>query len=315
MAACRAVLWIVLTVIVATAGGVIAERRDNARAGMARLALMQAMLWVLVPFVAYVNVARAQLSLDATLAIACAAAGVAAAGAIMWRLGCGPFRLPDAAVGGAIVASIQPNTAYFGLPLVAALFSHAQLSQAVVYDSLVSLPTFVLVSFSIGAHFGHATRTGWRAQLRTALLRNPVLLAVVVGLLVPETWAPEALVTPSHVAIYALLPLGFFVVGVTLGDEAKDGMLRIPPPLTPPIAAVVLLRMAFVPLVLLVVGLLFIDVPAPFYLMAAMPAGVNTVLVGHATGLDLRLTSSAIAWTTAVAIAGVTVLALVRAFV
>ena len=82
--------------------------------------------------------------------------------------------------------------------------------------------------------------------------------------------------TPSHVAVYALLPLGFFVVGVTLGDEAKDGTLRIPPPLTPPIAAVVLLRMAFVPLVLLVVGLLLIDVPAPFYLLAAMPVGINT---------------------------------------
>ena len=100
---------------------------------------------------------------------------------------------------------------------------------------------------------------------------------------------------------------------MTLGDEAKEGTLRIPPPLSPPIVAVTLLRMAFVPLVLLVVGLLFIDVPAPFYLMAAMPVGVNTVLVGHATGLDLRLTSSAIAWTTTVALAGVAVLALVRA--
>ena len=52
--------------------------------------------------------------------------------------------------------------------------------------------------------------------------------------------------------------------------------------------------------------------PAPFYVMAAMPVGVNTVLVGHATGLDLRLTSSAIAWTTVVALAAVVVLTLVR---
>src|SRR6185436_18722445 len=128
-------------------------------------------------------------------------------------------------------------------------------------------------------------------------------LAVVVALLVPDAWAPEALVQPSHLAVLALLPLGFFVVGVTLGDEAKDGMLRIPPPLTPPIAAVVVLRMAFVPLVLLIVGLTLIDVPAPFYLMAAMPVGVNTVLVGHATGLDLRLTASSIAWATSIALA------------
>jgi predicted permease len=307
------VLWIVLTVIVATAVGVAAERRDNARAHAARQALLQTMLWVLVPFVAYVNIAHAHLSLDATLSIAIAVSSIVVAGTIMWRLGRGPFALPDASVGAGVVSTIQANTAYFGLPLIAALFSHAELSQAVVYDSLVTLPMFVLGSYSVGARLGHARTGGLRAQLRTGLVRNPVLWAVVVALLVPESWAPEALVGPSHVAVYALLPLGFFVVGVTLGDEAKDGMLRIPPPLTPPIAAVVLLRMAFVPLVLLVAGLLLIDVPAPFYVLAAMPVGINTVLVGHATGLDLRLTSSAIAWTTVVALAGIVGLTLVRA--
>lgn len=308
-------LWIVLTVIVATVVGVAVERRDNARAHTLRQAILQAMLWVLVPFVAYVNIARAHLTLDATLSIAIAAASIVVAGTIMWRLARGPFALPDASTGATIVTTIQANTAYVGLPLIAALFSHAELTQAVVYDGLVSLPMFVIGSYSVGARLGHAREGGLRAQLRTGLLRNPVLWAVLAGLIVPETWAPEALVTPSHVAIYALLPLGFLVVGVTLGDEAKDGMLRIPPPLTPPIAAVVLLRMAFVPLVLLVVGLTLIDVPAPFYLMAAMPTGINTVLVGHATGLDLRLTSSAIAWTTVVALVGIAVLTVVRAVV
>jgi predicted permease len=307
------VLWIVLTVIVATAVGVTVERRDNARAHTLRQAILQAMLWVLVPFVAYVNIARAHLSLDATLSIAVAAASIVVAGTIMWRLARGPFALPDGTAGAAIVCTIQANTAYFGLPLIAALFTHAQLSQAVVYDGLVSLPMFVIGSYSVGARLGHAREGGLRAQLRTGLLRNPVLWAVALALVVPEAWAPEALVTPSHVAIYALLPLGFFVVGVTLGDEAKDGMLRIPPPLTPPIAAVVLLRMAFVPLVLLVVGQTLIDVPPPFYVMAAMPVGINTVLVGHATGLDLRLASSAIAWSTVVALLGIAVLTVVRA--
>jgi predicted permease len=307
------VLWIVLTVIVATAVGVAVERRDNALAHRLRFGVLQLMLWVLVPFVAYVNIARAHLSLDATLSIVIAAASIAVAGTIMWRLARGPFALPNASAGAAIVTTIQANTAFFGLPLIAALFSHEQLSQAVAYDGLVSLPMFVIGSYSVGARLGHAREGGLREQLRTGLVRNPVLWAVVAALVVPEAWAPEWLVTPSHVCVYALLPLGFLVVGVTLGDEAKDGMLRVPPPLSPPIVAVTLLRMAFVPLVLLVVGLLFIDVPAPFYVMGAMPVGVNTVLVGHATGLDLRLTASAIAWTTVVALAGIAVLTLVRA--
>jgi predicted permease len=308
------VLWIVLTVIVATAVGVAAERRDNARAHALRHVLLRTMLWFFLPFIVYVNVARAHLSLDALLAIAIAGAAISLAGVISWRLARGPFALPDATVGAAVVATIQANTTYFGLPLVAALFSRAQLAQAVAYDAFVTLPLFVLGAFAVGARFGHSAGQSVARQLRTAL-RNPVLLAAALALLVPETWAPEALVAPAHLLVLVQLPLGFFVVGVTLGDEAKDRVLRIPPPLTPPIATVSLLRMTFAPLVLLLAGATLIDVPTPFYVLATMPVAVNTLLVGHTTGLDLRLTSACIAWTTIVALVGVVVLTLVRALV
>ncbi|HEX5145891.1 MAG TPA: AEC family transporter [Conexibacter sp.] len=310
-----AVLLIVLTVILSTAVGVAAQRRNCERARRARHVLLRLMLWVLMPFVAYVNIARAHLSLDAVLAIAIAAGAIVVAGTISWRLARGTFRLPNATVGAAIVTTIQANTTYFGLPLVAALFSRAQLAQAVAYDGLVSLPLFVLGGFSVGARLGHAAGRGLARQMRAAVLRNPMLFALIVALLVPDSWAPEALVAPAHLMVLAQLPLGFFVVGVTLGDEADDGRMRFPPPLTRPIAAFVTLRMTFAPLVLLLVGLVLIDVPAPFYLMAAMPVAVNTVIVGHATGLDLRLTSSCIAWSTVVALAGVLALTLVRAIV
>lgn len=309
LAACRRVLAIVLTVIVAVAVGVAAERRAGVLAHRARLRVLQAMLWVLVPFVAYVNLARAHITVDAGIGIAVAAAAIATAGVLTWRITRGPLALPRPSTGAAIVCTLQANSAYLGLPLCAALFSDAELAQAVAYDALVSLPMLVIASFAVGAAFGTVGDAGLRAQLRVGILRNPVLFAVAAGLLAPDAWAPEALVTPSQLAIFALLPLGFFAVGVTLGDEAKDGTLRIPPPLTPPIAVVVALRMAFVPLVLTLAGLLLLDVPAPFYLLAAMPVGVNTIVVGHATGLDLRLTASAIAWSTTIALTGVALLA------
>jgi predicted permease len=267
---------------------------------------------VLVPFVAYVNVARAQISVDAGVAIAVALLAMAAAGALTWRIARGPLGLPRPATGAAIVSTLQANSAYLGLPLCAALFSEAELAQAVAYDALTGLPMLVLGSFTVGALFGTEADPGLRGRLYV-LVRNPVLLAVVAGLLVPDAWAPEALVTPSHVAIYALLPLGFFAVGVTLGDEAKDGTLRVPPPLTKPVAVVVVLRMAFTAGVLALLGLLVLDVPAPFLLLAAMPVGVNTIVVAHATGLDLRLPAAAIAWSTTLALGGVALLALTGA--
>lgn len=303
------VLAIILTVIAATAVGAAAERRDNRRAHLARTRVLQGMLWVLVPFVAYVNVARAHIGVDAGVAIAAALAAMSAAGVVAWRVAEGPLRLPRPTTGAAIVSTLQANSAYLGLPLCAALFSEAELAQAVAYDALVGLPMLVIGSFTVGALFGTEGDAGLRARVRV-LLRNPVLLAVTAGLLVPEAWAPEALVTPSHVAIYALLPLGFFAVGVTLGDEAKDGTLRMPPPLTPPVAVVLVLRMAFTASVLALLALLGLGVPAPFFLLAAMPVGVNTIVVAHATGLDLRLPAAAIAWSTTLALAGVALLAL-----
>ncbi len=301
-------LLIVLTVIAAVAAGAAVERRDNALAHMLRARVLQLMLWVLVPFVAYVNLARAHISVDAGVAIAVGVAAMTAAGVLAWRIAAGPLALPRPQTGAAIVSTLQANSAYLGLPLCAALFSDAELAQAVAYDALTGLPMLVVGSFTVGALFGTEGDAGWRARVRV-LLRNPVLVAVAAGLLVPDAWAPDALVTPSHVAIYALLPLGFLVVGVTLGDEAKEGALRIPPPLTAPVAVVIVLRMAFTVAVLALLGLLVLDVPAPFYLLAAMPVGVNTLVVAHATGLDLKLPSAAIAWSTAIALAGVALLA------
>jgi predicted permease len=304
------VLRIVLTVVLAVALGAASERRAPAAARRARRLALDAMLWVLVPFVAYVNIARLHLSLDAALSMAVAAAAITTAGFLAWRLGRGPLALGRASTGAAIVCTIQANTAYLGLPLCATLFAHAQLPRAVAYDAIVSLPMFLIGGYGIGALFGeHAREARLHTRLGHTLLRHPILVAVLAGLLVPRSWAPHALVGPARVAIFTLLPLGFYAVGVTLAAEAQDGVLRVPPPLTPPVAAVGTLRLLLVPAALLAASAV-IAVPAPFFLQAAMPVGVNTLLVGHATGLDLRLTAAAIAWTTTIVLAAVLALTL-----
>jgi hypothetical protein len=43
--------------------------------------------------------------------------------------------------------------------------------------------------------------------------------------------------------------------------------------------------------------------PAAYLLLAAMPTGVNALVVGHAYGLDQRLIATAIVWSTAAVLA------------
>lgn len=306
---------IVGTVVLAVAAGVLLERRTAPGvAHRIRHRMVQTMLWVLMPFVAYVSIARLHLTADVGIGLVLAIVALAATGVLMWLLARGPLGLDRPATGAAIVCVIQANTGFFSLPLAAALFSQRAFAQAVAYDVLVSAPAFALGSFTVGALFGTAgdgRRMG--GHVLGTLLRNPVGYVMLIALAVPEAWAPEALVLPSRIAVFALLPLGFVVVGITLADEAEDGTLRVPPPLTRAVAVAVALRMAVMPLLLIGISALLIDLPPVYALLAAAPAGVNTVLVAHRTGLDLRLTASAIAWTTAIALAGVLAVALLLA--
>lgn len=315
---CVLVLAIVVAIAASIAAGAALERRSNRAAHAARTGALRAMLWVLVPFATYVNLAHADLELDVLAGglVAIAALGVTAV--VAWWLARGPLALGARETGAAIHCSIQANTGYLGLPLAAVLFNQQELAQAIVYDATVSLATFAVGGFALGALFGDArARRGGRGERHVAValaqavvLRNPVLLSAAAGLLVPEALAPEVLLTPAKVAIFATLPLGFLAVGVTLADEADEGTLRIPPPLTRTVAAVVALRMLLMPALFLLVGLLFLDLPAPYPLLAAMPVGLNTLIVARATGLDLRLCASAIAWSTSIAIAAVLALSL-----
>jgi predicted permease len=65
----------------------------------------------------------------------------------------------------------------------------------------------------------------------------------------------------------------------------------------------ILLRLVVAPGLLLLLSLPLIDLPGPYLLLAAMPSGVNTLLVSHVYGLDIRLAAQAVAWSTAIAVA------------
>jgi predicted permease len=79
--------------------------------------------------------------------------------------------------------------------------------------------------------------------------------------------------------------------------------MPVPPPLDAAVATTVALRLAVAPGLLLLLSLPVIDLPAPYLLLAATPCGINTMIVTHAYGLDLRISAAAVAWSTAVAVA------------
>jgi predicted permease len=296
-------VWlIVATVIAATAGGVWAERRYGTRAGTGTRRALMIVLYFVLPPATFFNIADAELDANVGIGVLIAYLALAAAVAIAWLASTRLLGLSRSTVGAVLCCTVVANTGYLGYPLCASLLGLDSLSEAAVYDVLVSAPSLLLVAFSIGAAFGTRAGEGAGERTRAFLTRNPALYAGIAGLIAPEALAPDVLVDISRIAIVAILPLGFFAVGVALAEESEEGALAVPPRFDSAVAVALASRLVLAPGLLFALALPLIDLPDPYLLLAAMPCGINSLIVAHAYGLDVRVTASAIAWSTAIVI-------------
>lgn len=300
---------IVSAIILATAAGAWAEHRYG-RAGRASRRALLFVLYVVLPPTTFFNLARVEFDADVGLGIGLSYLALALAALIAWFVASRPLGLGRPAVGSVICCTLVANTGYLGYPLVAALLGFDRLSEAVIYDVLVSAPALLVGAFSVGAAFGERAGETPRERVVAFFVRNPALYAAALALIAPDALAPDVLVDASRIAIVALLPLGFFAVGAALAAEAEEGVIPVPPPLDAAVAAAVTLRLLVAPALLFLIALPLIDLPGPYLLLAAMPCGINTMIVTHAYGLDLRISAGAVAWSTAIAVVALVPLSL-----
>jgi predicted permease len=293
---------IVAAIIASTGIGIWAERRYGGGASDAARRSLLFVLYFVLPPTTFFNLVHVHFDANVGVGIALAYVALAASALIAWLIATRLGDLSRPAIGSVLVCVVVANTGYLGYPLVAALLGFDKLSQAVVYDVLVSGPALLLGAFSIGAAFGERAGEGTSERLRAFFTRNPALYAAALALIAPDALAPTALVDASRIAIVAVLPLGFFAVGTTLAAEAEEGALPVPPPLDAPVALAVVMRLLVAPALLFVLAFWLIDLPGPYLLLAAMPCGINTMVVTHAYGLDLRVAAGAVAWSTAIAV-------------
>lgn len=293
---------IAAVIAAATAIGVGAEHRWAEGATRAASRLMSFVLWFALPVAAFFNLAALHFDAKIGAGLAFAYGGFAVTLAMAYLVGTRVLHLSRPGVGALMCVAVFGNTGYLGLPFNAALFGFDQIGTAVVFDVLVSSSLLVTVGFSIGAAFGTVASRP-RDRVRAFVTRNPPLWATVAGLLAPEALAPEWAVDGSRLLVFAVLPIGFFAVGVTLAREAEEGAAKFPPPMNVPVLAGILLKLGLLPGVLIALSVLVADVPETYPVQAAMCTGINTMLIADEYGLDRALTAAVIAWTTAIVIA------------
>jgi predicted permease len=297
------VIPLAATIAVATAAGLGVERTLGERSDVIAKRVVWLMLWVLGPPVVFLNIAALEVTAEVGAGIGFAYVALAVTLAAAYALGTWVLALPRAGVGALMIVAGFANTGYLGLPFSAALFGLDELPSAVAYDVAVTTLGIFTIGFGLGAAFG--TSAGERARDRVAAFveRNPLLWACLAGFLAPDVLAPDWAVDAAQLLVFALLPLGFFVVGVTLALEGEEGALRFPPPLTRAIGTALVLRLVLAPAVVLALSKTVLDVPDPYLSQAAMASAINGIVVAHEFGLDRALVAGAIAWSTTIVVA------------
>jgi hypothetical protein len=295
------VITIVAAIVASVAAGVWAERRFGEPAARTSRRGLLFVLYGVLPPTTFFNIAAADIDVDDGVGLALGLLALCVVAVLAWWISSRVLRLSRPAVGSVVVCALLANTAYLGYPVVAFLEGLPALSDAVVYDIIVAQPALLLGAFSIGAAFGDRAGQSGRERTIAFLARNPPLYAAILGLLAPESFAPDVAVDVSRIAIVAVLPIGFFAVGTALAEESEHGVFAGIPRFDAPVAVAVGLRMVLAPLLLLGGAAILIDVPTPYLVLAAMPCGVNSMIVTHTYGLDLRISAACVAWSTAIA--------------
>jgi hypothetical protein len=304
------VIPIAATIAVSVAAGVGLERWKGEAAHRIARGILNAVVFGLLPFVNFFNIARLEVTVDVGGGIALAYVALGLTGLVAWGVGRWAFHLAPPETGAVVLSSILANTGYLGLPLTVALLGGEHLGQAVAYDVLLGGPVLWVAAFAVGAGFGERAGEGARERTRAFLLRNPPLIAALLALVAPDRLAPDALVDASRLAVLAILPLGFFAVGALLAGEAEEGEVRLAPPMTREVATAIGLRLVLAPALLLALAAPLIELPPAYLLLMAMPCGINALAVAHVYGLRVRIPAAAIAWgTTLVVAAGLVAMA------
>ena len=291
-------IWIVLTMAVS---GVLGARYAHARPEQSdRFAkqLMTFVLWVIIPPVLFFNLVHYQFTVQTGTALAAAWIGNLALVGVAFLVA-SRMTLTRPQVGAMVCCAVMGNTAYLGYAFTSAALGSAQLDTAIIYDIVVMLPSLIFIAFSIGAAYGTHADTP-RERLKSYFTRNPLLYTAALALIAPDSLSPQWARDLTHYLVYAILPAGFFAVGIVVRHESELDKLSFPPRLTKPVAAASALKLTFLPAVLLLVDLWLTKIPKAFVLQAMMPTGVNNLLLANNYGLDRKITAGAIIWTTMV---------------
>ncbi len=308
-------ILLAITTLLATLLGVVVERRWSTSAQNLSSRLLEAIVFLLLPVIIFFTVIELEVTSSIGAGLGFGWVERLVVFGLAWLIGTKVLRLARPETGAVMTTASLANTGYLGIPLVGLMLGNDKIGLAVTYDTVVNAPAVVLLGFGIGAAFGTKAGDTRVERLKAFIVRNPPLYALILALILPDSIAPSWGSDLAHILALGIAPLGFFALGVNLMLEHEETGVRIfPPTFSAPVATAVLLRCVVAPSVMALLSVAVIGVPTAFLMEAAMASGINSLVVAHIYGLDMRITVGAITWSTVLVIAAAAVIELTGGF-
>jgi predicted permease len=213
--------------------------------------------------------------------------------------------LAEAATHG--TAAIYGNVGYMGIPLVLAAVGEAALPPVIIATIVNAALNIAVLTALIETDQHRESGTGVVRDVARALIRNPILIAPVLGFLWALTgWdLPKPVVTFGTVLGAAAGPCALFSLGLfLLGKPLSEGRGEV--------TSMVILKLLIHPLITAALASWWLaDQPrwaAICILMAALPTGANLFILSQKYGVYTARTSTAILVSTVLSVLTLSVL-------
>jgi malate permease and related proteins len=203
-------------------------------------------------------------------------------------LGCRIFHWDRETTGALLLLTALGNTAFLGIPMVAAFFGEAAVSHAVLYDQLGSFPALVTYGSVIIAIYGAGDTRPSATEVGKRIITFPPFIALLLAFAFRPLAYPEFLVTLLESLASTLVPVVMIAVGFRLSFRLSRGIGG-------PLAYGLLIKMVMAPAAaLLLIALLGLKGQAVrvSIMQAGMPPMVLAGALAAAANLSPRLAAA-----------------------
>jgi malonate transporter len=195
-----------------------------------------------------------------------------------------------------VQGALRPNT-YIGVAAAAATYGNTGLTVTSI-SIAVAIPLLNVASIVVLMHYGRGSKPGF-VQIIKALIRNPVILSVVTGLLFNMSGLkiPETASGILHILGGASLPLGLLAVGAGLDLNAARMAHG-------PVLQSTFVKLLLVPVITLIIGIwtgISGPVLATVVLFNALPCTPSAYIMTKLLGGDHQLSAGIISVQTVLA--------------